>query len=275
MPSPSQSAGPMIQELHVPDGHVHPKSNRKRDRLMNDSEINQMAQFESYYWWHIGRREIIRSLLNKCVHRPFSRILDYGCGTGGNLSLLADFGETWGSDCNDKALSFCRGKGHVNLLSNKEDHVPDGCFELITALDVIEHVREDAHLLAEFFNIISPGGLLLISVPAYPFLWSEHDEALGHYRRYRANELREKLRAAGFEIVRSTHAISFVLLPIIIYRCVRRSLYRNQHRAANSYVTLPKSINALLALFLTIESKMVQKTDIPFGCSLLCLARRP
>jgi SAM-dependent methyltransferase len=145
---------------------------------------------------------------------------------------------------------------------------------VVTALDVLEHVREDLPALREINRILTPGGKLIITVPAYGFLWSEHDEALHHYRRYVARELRAKLVASNFEIERSTYFITALFFPILFFR-LWQGLRRTSIEASVSYRLPPSWINRMLVWSLDVERFLLDQFNLPFGVSLVVVGRKP
>lgn len=243
---------------------------------MNSNEYEELYQFEDTYWWHVGRRSIIRRILRRSLkNRSRPRILDVGCGTGGMLSLLGGFGEVVGIDHSPQAIAFCRKRGldQVGLGDAASLPAMSGKFDLVTMFDLLEHLDDDRGSLRGAHQALRAGGCLLLTVPAYPFLWSEHDEALGHRRRYRIQDLRFKVHEAGFEIEKLSFAVSFLLLPIIGYRVFRRLLVRKSV-PKTSYVTLPTWLNRFLAKILAFEGWLMQRLSLPFGASIVCLARK-
>src|ERR1039457_6357501 len=207
---------------------------------MNDCEHQQMYELESFYWWFVARRKLIQDIIAGGHQFPEdTTILDIGCGTGLNNELLSQFGRVFGADCSEHALNFSRNRGIENLvLSNAEElNFANETFHLVTALDVLEHVDDDLRALSEIWRVTKPGGLLVITVPAYGFLWSEHDEALHHRRRYTAHALRNKLTNAGFEVDRSTYFISLLFFPILLMR-IAQNLGKQSLRPKTSHVIL-------------------------------------
>ena len=249
---------------------------------MRPEEYKKLYEMEKVYWWHIGRRRIIFSLIEKFViskNNNNLKIIDIGCGSGSMLDVLANFGDVLGVDDNEAALGFAGENGFSNIkrvdaahLSKEFDFINK--FDLTTCLDVIEHVDDDRLFLKEIFQILKPGGHVLITVPAYNFLWSEHDEALNHKRRYMASELHRKLNDAGFEVIKRSYAVTFLLPLILFYRLFRGIFPKDSHEPKTSYVMLPKPINTFFVHTLGIESHLLKYIDLPFGSSIVCVARK-
>lgn len=241
---------------------------------MEDTEIARMEKMEHTYWWHQGKRCLIRSFLDKYYKNRQGRILDFGCGTGETLRLLADYGPAEGADTSAAAVSFCHAKGLQNVYQLPAGQVPAGPYSLITSFDVLEHIRDDIGILDQFYTSLEANGMLLVSVPACRFLWSEHDEALEHVRRYVYSELRAKLTMAGFDVIRITYAVSIVFFPNLLYRFICSIFPKPHTRPKIAYVNLPKPINTLLYLTLVLESKIIKHVNQLCGCSLFALARK-
>lgn len=244
---------------------------------MEKTEYEKLYQFENYYWWHIGRSKIIYKLLKNYLPRDNSfDILDVGCGTGINLGILEKFGKVVGVDPSKKALQFTRQRGFKNLIKASAEKLPfpDKCFNLVTALDVIEHIADDLKALKELHRVLKSQGLLLVTVPAYQFIWSEHDEALHHFRRYTASQLHQKLNQAGFRVKRRSYVITFTFPLILGYRLLKGLLPKNSSVPQTSYVVLPRFLNNFLIFTLKIEGWLLKYINLPFGTSVICLAQK-
>lgn len=244
---------------------------------MNNFEYKQMYHLESFYWWFVARRRLVSEFMRQEVHCTLGspRILDAGCGTGLNLTILQEFGRVFGADSSETALRFCRSRGIQNLaLSDLHDlAVADDSFDVITALDVLEHADDDVAAMHELWRVLKPGGSLLITVPAYGFLWSEHDEALHHRRRYAAYELRNKLAVAGFDVSRCTYFITLLFFPIMLLR-IAQNLFKDSVEPKTSHIILPEWLNSLLVRMLDAERLLLRVCDLPFGVSLVCVANK-
>lgn len=244
---------------------------------MKSDEYTRMYELEDRYWWFIGRRKLVKWLLRE--HNPNgneSVLFDLGCGTGLNLSSFEDEFKTIGSDISKEALGFCRERNLDGLMNCRAEAIAlrNDSVDLVTALDVLEHVREDLAALREVHRILKPGGKLVAIVPAYGFLWSEHDEALHHYRRYVAREMRAKFTASGFEVERSTYFITALFFPVLFFR-LWQGLRRTSIEASVSYRLPPPWINRLLVACLDMERALINHFNLPFGVSLIVVGRKP
>ena len=150
----------------------------------------------------------------------------------------------------------------------------DATLDVVVALDVLEHLDDDRRALGEILRVLRPGGVLLTTVPAYPFLWSSHDEALGHRRRYRRAELRERVSSAGFEVMLCSYVMGSILPVAIAVRLVER-LWRRPGPAESGYLLLPRPLNDLLAHVVGLGGYLVHFMVLPFGLSIVAVARKP
>ncbi|MDQ6787087.1 MAG: class I SAM-dependent methyltransferase, partial [Acidobacteriota bacterium] len=179
-----------------------------------------MNRVEDSHWWYVGRREILESFLQQIVQtirNPQSaiRILDVGCGTGGNLEMLGKFGAAEGVDVSDDALEFCRSKG-LTVHKGLAESLPfaDESFDVVTALDVVEHLDDDIAGLEEMRRVLKAGGRTLIFVPAFMWLWGVQDDVSNHRISYTKKQITGRLEKAGFEIERATYANWTFFAPI-------------------------------------------------------------
>jgi len=223
---------------------------------------------EDRHWWFVGRRRLVTDLLRR--GGAGGRMLDLGCGTGGVLQHLGDFGEALGLDPAPEAAGYCRRRGVPMVVgSGLELPFADGSFDAVLALDVIEHVADDVALLQEARRVLRPGGVLLVTVPALPWLWSAHDDVNHHYRRYTLATLRRSLRAGGFRPARVSY-YNALLLPLAI---ARKFLQRLGGSDEHHLEDLPRPLNAALRGVLGLEGAVIGRRDLPIGASLIAAAR--
>jgi SAM-dependent methyltransferase len=150
----------------------------------------------------------------------------------------------------------------------------DSSVDVITALDVLAHMDDDMRALSEFHRVLEPEGFLLVAVPAYRFLWSEHGEALVHRRRYVASELHIKLTCCGFRALKRRYAVFFAFFPVLLYRVFRGLFPKDPLAPRASLVMLPAFLNNLLIVLLRIEAWMMGATNLPWGTSIIVLAEK-
>lgn len=235
---------------------------------------------EDVHWWFVARRRIFLSLLDRYLKDGSAtppRILDVGCGTGTMLTYLARYGVAEGIDMDEDAIQYCHQRGLTRVSQAGADRLPfaDGTFGLVTALDVIEHIDDDRAALHEVLRVLSPGGSFLVAVPAYRFLWGRQDDINLHKRRYVARELRQRLASTGFEVVRLSY-INAVLFPAIAaVRLVRHLLPKPENVKSDFTFPAPRPLNFLLGHVFGAERFVVNRFDIPFGVSIMALARKP
>ena len=234
-----------------------------------------LYRVEESHWWYKGRRKIIASFVEE-ICRNFKdrrpRILDVGCGTGANLMLLSQFGETEGVDVSPDALEFCRQRGLDNVRLGEAEALPyeDGRFDLVTALDVVEHIDDDVAGLREFRRVLKPGGRILLFVPTFMFLWGVQDDVSHHRRRYRLPELRRVVEKAGFEVERTTYANITFFAPILM---VRKLMSLTGMRTDTENSINISAFNGIFGRIFGAESAVLRHVNFPFGVSGLCVAR--
>ena len=232
---------------------------------------------DEHHWWYRGRRRIIRAELDRLSLPAGGRVLDAGCGSGRTMQELVDYGRVSGLELNADAAALARDRGLGEVMIGRLEELPweDGTFDLITCLDVIEHVPDDVGALVELRRVCRPGGWLLVTVPAYQTLWSRHDEANHHYRRYSRPRLRGAAAAAGWRIQRLSAFNSVLFAPAAAVRLAQRRL-----GAGNSYTSDldvgPAWLNDVFEWPLALEARwLAGGRTLPAGLSLLALLRRP
>lgn len=248
---------------------------------MRTAEHLRMAEFEEHYWWFVGRRIILASLLDQHLpshgtpERP-RRILDVGCGSGGVMRMLQRYGQTVGLDPAAPPLGIAQRRGQRLLVQGDGLRLPfaDESFDLVSALDVIEHMADDSAALAGIHRVLAPGGHLLVTVPAYEFLWSQHDVALSHYRRYTSTQVQTRLLQAGFKVERLTYAISALLPAVIGVRLLDRIRRRPEQEAQSGLIELPPWLNRLCLATLEAEAAVLRCCNLPVGVSVVALAQK-
>lgn len=203
-------------------------------------------------------------------------MIDVGCGTGGNWELLSSYGTCIGIDISPFALSLCKEHWNGSLICADALALPfrDCTAKLVAALDVLEHIEGDANALNEFWRILIPGGVLVLTVPAFKWLWSGHDIALGHFRRYARAELEGKLTNAGFKIEKLSFAICSLLPFVLLFRKLQL-IAQIGSRRHTALIRLPRMLNELLIGLLKLEARLIKHFELPFGISLVCRAVKP
>ena len=245
---------------------------------MQQHTYSIMYEVEGTHWWFAGRRRILESFLERIITELHStdrkpRLLDVGCGTGANLEMLARFGEAEGVDVSADALAFCRARGLERVSLGAAEKLPyeDGTFDVVTALDVVEHLDDDLAGLSEMRRVLRKDGRALFFVPAFMFLWGVQDDISHHRRRYRLPQFLNTVRAAGFEIERATYANLTFFAPILLGRALMR--VTGLRPASENNITV-SSLNGLFGRLFGAESRILRHTNLPFGVSAICVARR-
>ena len=232
-----------------------------------------LYRVEETHWWYVGRRRIIQTLVEKIVNSSNPRILDVGCGTGANLKMLAECGRAEGVDISPQAVDFCRERGLDSVKLGAIEQLPyeSGSFELVTALDVIEHLDDDVAGLREIRRVLCRDGRVLVFVPAFMFLWGVQDDVSNHRRRYTLPSLLKAVEAAGFAIEWSSYANVSFFLPVLVVRSVMRWLGL---RAETEYGINISLMNGPFSWLFAAERFILKRGKIPFGVSAVCFARK-
>lgn len=245
---------------------------------MRENFYAEYFRIEDRHWWFVGRRQIVLAVLGAhLTPAPHGRILDFGCGTGTMLGYLRRFGEVEGIDADEHAVRYChaRGQARVQLLDSDALPFPDDSFDLLTALDVLEHIDDDRRSFAEVARILRPGGTFLATVPSYPWMWGVQDEISHHFRRYTRRQLEQRILAAGLELERLTHFNTILFAPIAAVRLARRLRPPEGEPRSDFQMTREGAVNRLLTAVFSAEARWLRTRDLPFGVSLLALARAP
>lgn len=233
---------------------------------------------EGRHWWFRGRSRIVTALIGALELPAPARILDFGTGTGAMLAELRRFGDAQGVDADERAVAFChaRGERRVSRLESSTLPFADASFDLVTTLDVLEHIEDDAAAVSEIARVLRPGGRMLATVPANPWMWGAQDRVSHHFRRYTATTLRAAIAAGGLELERLTHFNTVLFPPIAATRLLRRlgppaGEPRSDFNAAGGEGALGR----LLAAAFGLEARWLRHANLPFGVSLLAVARAP
>lgn len=203
------------------------------------------------------------------------KILDVGCGTGLNTKDFEHFGEVYGLDASEAALRFCSLRGSTRLLRGSADKLPikDESFDLLCALDLLEHVEDDIGAIKEFHRILKPGGYLILTVPAFMFLWSGHDVALHHKRRYNKRILVNNLKLGGFFVTMNTHWNVILFPGVALLRVINKR--KGNRVGEEDLLEMNQLINNVLLQVLRIENLVIKHgVNLPFGVSILCICKK-
>jgi SAM-dependent methyltransferase len=241
---------------------------------MDEQYERQTHQVEDDHWWYRGRRRVIRETLRSLGLPAGAEILDAGCGSGRNMVELAAFGHVTGLELSEASLERARSRNAGEVVGGSLTEplpFPDARFDLAVALDVLEHLDDDATALRELRRVVRPHGRLLITVPAYQWLWSSHDEVNHHRRRYTEATLLAAAAPAGWAPGRTTHFNSLLLPAAVVYRALDR-LFRPSPPAAADLDRTPGWLNTILERPMRLEARLISRGHrIPAGLSLLAV----
>lgn len=247
---------------------------------MHEALFSQMRELEDKHWWFLGRRKIVESVIGHLDLDPTGSILDIGCGTGGNLAMLTQFGNVTGAEYDPQAAEIARGRQVAEIVpAGLPDDLPfeQDQFQLVTLLDVLEHIEDDQASLVTLGQFMRPGGYLVLTVPAFQFLWGEHDLEHHHKRRYRAVDLRERLHNAGLQLQWLSYYNSWLFPFVAAIRLFRKMLPPAENGSAigRELALPPAPVNWFLKSLFASERHWLGKATVPFGVSLIAVARRP
>jgi SAM-dependent methyltransferase len=236
------------------------------------------AAVEDRHWWWRARRDILSDVIAKYAAPPERgrlRLAEVGCATGGNLPMLSAFGDVLGFEMDVSAVTMLRkkhGDGFVVARHAIPEALP-GHFDVLAMFDVLEHIADDAAAVRWAADHLRPGGILVATVPAFQFLWTEQDEAVHHHRRYTLERL-ERLVPPELQVVHLTYFNSVLFLPIAAARAVM-NLRPRRGRPPRSHLGIPPPpINDLFYRLFRLERHLVPRTRLPVGVSALLVARR-
>ena len=252
---------------------------------MEDAVYQEFLELEQRHWWFRGRRAIFISLLDRHLGRaPDSgrMLMDLGCGVGGMIQPLAEYGTVIGTDVTLRGLEHCADRGFSRLVActGHEGCFADASLDCITAFDALEHIEDDVGAMREIERILKPGGWFIASGPAYQFLYAQQDRVTHHVRRYTVGEFTEKARRAGLEVVQASY-INFLLFPAILPAVLLLKLKQKLSPApdsgagSNVGIPMPGFVNALLGGIFSSEAWLLRLFSAPAGHSFVVVARKP
>ena len=242
---------------------------------MERAVFDRMAELDQDHWWFLARRRILDSLIDRVVRPPQdARVLEVGCGTGHNLAMLGRFGSLDACELDRSARALASERLGKKV---KDARLPDlsmfdrNGYDLVALLDVLEHVPDDIGSLRAIHRRLKPGGALLLTVPANPWMWSAHDVAHHHFRRYTRAGLAKLFEQAGFEVQLLSYFNSLLFLPIAAARVIGKA--RGADSADDALPSGP--VNAVLNGVFGLEAGLIGRVPMPFGVSLVAVVRRP
>jgi SAM-dependent methyltransferase len=237
---------------------------------LEQQAYREQFELEDTHWWFAGRRAVIHALLRRAGTNGQLRLLDAGCGTGRNMLEFGALGDVEGVDSSPEAIEFCRRRGIEGAHEGEIERLPfaEDSFDLVLATDVLEHLRDDVASLRELRRVTALGGRLLATVPAYQWLWSQHDAAHHHFRRYTLRTLRSRLVAAGWTPTDYSYFNSVLLPPIAAVRLLTRRRPASDVDRPDLKLT-PARLNRLLAQPMELEASLIERgVRFPAGVSI-------
>jgi SAM-dependent methyltransferase len=246
---------------------------------MEKSYAQKYALLEGQHWWFRARRLLLRDLLARLVWPRQPRILEIGVGSGYNLlEIYPSDARLDGIEPDETLAKVAAARGPAPVFQASIDRLPseilDGFYDGVTMFDVLEHIQDDAHALQIVNRKLRPGGRVILSVPAYLWLWGQQDVANQHYRRYTLRKLRRKLQAADFTVERMTYFNTFLFPPIAAIRLIAR-YGRRPHAQEGDFIYARNASSSVLLTIFVAERALLRYVNFPFGVSLFAAARKP
>ena len=246
---------------------------------MEPEEYASIYHLEQSHWWYTGMREISLALLDALLPRKQGlTILDAGCGTGGMMLALAQYGSVIGIDFSPLALKYCRERRLQRMAQASVTDLPfmEDAFDLVTCFDVLYHlgVADDTRALREYCRVLRRGGHLLLRLPAFEWLRAAHDATVHTRHRYTREEVRAKVTQAGFRALRLSYANTLLFPLAVASRLAQRLQGKAKERVSDVREASPL-MNAALRAPLALEARLLPKLELPVGLSIVCLAEKP
>lgn len=243
---------------------------------MDLSAYRTTFERETTYWWYVARLEILDELLERSVRgQRDMRVLNLGCGTGATSERFSRYGRVVSLDYAREALDFGRERGLGWLTQAHAQTIPfvDESFDVVIALDVLEHLDDDAQSLREIWRVLRPNGTCLVTVPAYDLMWSGMDDVGHHRRRYVRKQLVEGISGSGLETVEASY-FNTLLFPVALLERMLEKVCGSQISGDDFLPRLPECVNSLLSRIFSLERHWLEYWSFPFGLSIMVAARR-
>jgi len=242
---------------------------------MDRSVYDRMNEQEATHWWFTARRQIIRKTIKELVNLPDNaKILEAGCGTGGNLTMLQELGELDAFEYDQGARQIAQAKADMSIPAGElPSKLPHGAtkYDLIGLFDVLEHIEDDCATLSSLGQRLTEGGKIFVTVPALPWLWSRHDERHHHYRRYTRASLQKTVGDAGLRLKHSFYA-NYLLLPVAIGLRAAKALFKSD---APDDIQPPHWLNRALYRVFSAETHLIGRIAMPVGLSVFAVLEKP
>ena len=240
---------------------------------MKQAHYQCMYDHELELWWYSVRRILVKELIVRYSGKKGIKILDVGCGTGALMKELEPYGEVYGMDMSEQAIDFCLSRGLCNLKRGDGTRLPydSNCFDVVLALDVLEHIKDDNEAVSELYRVLKPGGICIVFVPTFQILWGVTDVLSEHFRRYRLPQVKKLLSNTGFYILRASYYNFFLFLPIFCVRIFARIFgvkMKTENTMARGFT------NNILFWIFRLEIMLLRLMNFPFGVSALVVAKK-
>ncbi|MFA5356839.1 MAG: glycosyltransferase, partial [Candidatus Omnitrophota bacterium] len=245
------------------------------DKYFGADEYRYMFELENRHWWFASHRGLVMGLVRSLkINNPL--ILDIGTGTGINLLSLSKIGEAYGIDISDKAIEFSRERGLVNVSRSSAEKInyEDKRFDIITCFDVLEHIYYPPHALLEMKRVLKDNGKIVITVPAFRFIWSAHDEALCHLRRYTKASLEREAEDCGLKIDKSGYFFFASFFLVASVRFIKKYFFSKGKMHSDTVVLPPEWLNNTLKAIFKAEAALANRLGLPFGTTIFAIASK-
>jgi len=235
---------------------------------------------EANHWWFISRRALVKEMVLRAQPNREAAILEIGCSGGLLLEDLqeCDYTKLTGIDISEDAVKLCRERklGDMRVMDAQRPEFPPGSFDVIIASDILEHLSDAPLSLRAWHKLLRPEGVLIIFVPAFMFLWSDHDVVNQHFHRYQAGEMVELLKSSGFDVRQKGYWNFTLFPPVMIVRLAKRLLFLKRGVSPSGDLKeLPRWLNSLLTSLLFLENRLITSgINFPWGVSVIALAKK-
>jgi len=243
-------------------------------KAMDGEAYKEMIELQEKHWWFVARRDVVKSFMKLQMKESLtSKVLEIGCGVGGNVGLLSQSGNYLGIDMHRPAIDHCSEKfPQFNFQCTRVEDIPEefssNKFDSIYILDVLEHIDDQLEILKSTKNYLTQNGKILLTVPAFEFLWSPHDDFVHHVRRYTKSGLQKTLEEAGYKVERITYFNS-ILFPLALIQ--RLSMRLLDKKLSTHLSTPPPVVNRLFQFIFAQEAWILKHTNLPVGLSVIAV----
>lgn len=244
---------------------------------MDGEAYKEMIELQEKHWWFVARRDVIKAFVKLQMNESSaSKVLEIGCGVGGNVGLLSQSGNYLGIDMHRPAIDYCSEKfPQFNFQCTRVEDIPQefsfNKFDSIYILDVLEHIDDELAILQSTQNYLTQNGKILLTVPAFEFLWSPHDDFVHHVRRYTKNRLQKTLEEAGYKVERISYFNS-ILFPLALIQRLGMRLMKK--KLSTHLSTPPALVNWLFTVIFAQEAWILKHTNLPVGLSIMAVVSK-